>query len=313
MQAEPFDDIRSLVNRFAGPDRTVSHIAAGSETGRGGDILRWMAGWSGRAPQVTRPLVAIFAGTHGIAEALHPGTAVRTRAAVEAIAAGSTALNRACAAADLGLKVFDLALDVPTADISHAAALDERGCAATMAFGMEAIAGGTDLLVLGASGEGGEIAAAALIAALLGEAVAADLAELPQSLSKPIREALATHAGVSPDPLAALASLGGRETAALAGAIMAARLEKVPVLLDGLSALAAAVVVKALRHDGVDHCMLGDLGAIGLQRTVAEQLGMDHVVDMGIGAGDGTGGAVAAAALRSLVATAEPLQRSAPH
>jgi len=312
MQSEPFDDIRSLVDRFAGPDRTVSHIAAGSETGRGGDILRWMAGWSGRAPQVTRPLVAIFAGTHGIAETLHPGTAARTRAVVEAVAAGSTALNRACAAADLGLKVFDLALDIPTADITRAAALDERGCAATMAFGMEAIAGGTDLLVLGASGEGGEIAAAALIAALLGEAVAGDLAELPQALSTPIREALAAYAGIA-DPLAALASLGGRETAALAGAIVAARLEKVPVLLDGLSALAAAAVVKALRPDGIDHCMLGDLGAIGLQRTVAEQLHIDHVVDMGLGAGDGTGGAVAAATLRSLVATAEPIQRSAPH
>ena len=65
---------------------------------------------------------------------------------LENFAAGGAAINQICAAYGLGFKVFDLALDMPTGDITEADAMDEKACVATMAFGMEAIAGGTDLL-----------------------------------------------------------------------------------------------------------------------------------------------------------------------
>ncbi|MCE3519243.1 nicotinate-nucleotide--dimethylbenzimidazole phosphoribosyltransferase, partial [Escherichia coli] len=71
---------------------------------------------------------------------------------VENFAAGGAAINQICIANDLGLKIFDLALEYPTADITEEAAMDEKTCAATMAFGMESIAGGTDLLCIGEMG-----------------------------------------------------------------------------------------------------------------------------------------------------------------
>ena len=103
------------------------------------------------------------------ATASRPGRWRRPRDTVElCAAAGAAPINQVCIAHDLGLKVFDLALHLPTADITRSAALDERGCAATMAFGMEAVAGGVDLLCLGDLGVGNSTVAAALFAALLG-------------------------------------------------------------------------------------------------------------------------------------------------
>ena len=68
----------------------------------------------------------------------------------------------------IGLKVFELALDIPTADITEAAAMEEAACAATIAFGMEAIAGDVDVLCLGEMGIGNTTVASAVYAALYG-------------------------------------------------------------------------------------------------------------------------------------------------
>ena len=132
------------------------------------DIAAWLAKWSGRAPPaINRPLVAIFAGNHGVARrGISPRPVEATARAVELCAAGGAAINQVCLAYDLGLKVFDLALHLPTADITQEAALDERGCAATMAYGMEAIAGGTDLICLGDLGVGNSTVAAAIFCLL---------------------------------------------------------------------------------------------------------------------------------------------------
>ena len=137
--------------------------------GRIEDLAAWLARWSGRAPAVRRPLVALFAGNHGVAAQGVSSRPVRgDGAAVELCAAGGAAINQVCLAHDLGLKVFDLALHLPTDDITQDAALDERGCAATMAFGMEAVAGGTDLLCVGRWASAARTVAAAMLAALLG-------------------------------------------------------------------------------------------------------------------------------------------------
>ncbi|TIV03492.1 MAG: nicotinate-nucleotide--dimethylbenzimidazole phosphoribosyltransferase, partial [Mesorhizobium sp.] len=174
---------------------------------------------------------------HGIS----PRPVTATANAVELCAAGGAAVNQICISYDLGLKVFDLALHIPTADITEDAALDERGCAATMAFGMEAIAGGTDLLCLGDLGVGNSTVATALCAALFGGSSAdwvgsgsgAD-ASMRARKAEVVAAALAFHGTSLSDPLEALRRVGGREFAAIAGAILAARMQKVPVLLDGL-------------------------------------------------------------------------------
>ena len=168
-------------------------------------------------------------------------------------AAGGAAINQICAAYGLGFKVFDLALDLPTGDIATEPAMDERGCVATMAFGMEAVAGGTDLLCVGEMGIGNTTVAAAIYAALyggpaehwVGRGTGVDDAGLARKVGA-VEAALERHRPDLSDPLQILARLGGREVAAIAGAIVAARLQRVPVILDGYVATAAAAVLHAV-------------------------------------------------------------------
>ena len=235
--------------------------------GRLEEIAAWLAASTGRKPQVLRPVVAIFAGNHGIARhGVSPRPVEATQRLVELAAAGGAAVNQICIAHDLGLKVYDLALHLPTADFTEGPALDERGCAATMAFGMEAVAGGVDLLAIGDIGVGGSTAAAAIFAALFGGSGAdwvgagsgADAAMIARKADI-VDQGLSLHRAHLKDPLEVLRRFGGREFAAIAGAILAARMEKVAVVLDGFSALAAAAILHRANPAALDHCLLSDM------------------------------------------------------
>ena len=296
----PFDDFRALLKALPGPNETARARAAarsaalsaqGPALGRLGDIAEWLAAWTGRDPQIVRPLVALFAGTHrGVT-----GSREKTQAMVEHAAAGGAMVCQLCAANDLGLKIFDLALHLPVGDITEEAALDERGCAATMAFGMEAIAGGIDLVCIGAIGVGGDRSAAALMAALHGGPAAQWSAEHAAGVER----ALECHAGHLKDPLEALRRLGGRELAAIAGAILAARMEKIPVVLDGYAGLAAAAVLRAADATAIDHCLLGHVSTQPGMARAAEALGLRPLVDLAMGDGEGAGAALAAGIVKN--------------
>lgn len=298
----PFDDTRALLKALPGPDKVARERAAehsaklsaqGPALGRAGDIAVWLAAWTGRDPAVLRPLVALFAGTHGLAR----GGVAATQAMIEHAAAGGAAVNQLCAAGDLGLKIFDLALHLPVGDIAVEPALDERGCAATMAFGMEAVAGGIDLACLGGVGVGGEVSAAALMAALLGGS-GSDWTATPQDAAT-VDRALTTHGANLKDPLEALRRLGGRETAALAGAILAARVEKVPVILDGYASLAAAAVLRAAEPSAIDHCLLAHVSTAPGMARAAGSMGLAPLLDLSLGDGEGIGAAFAAGIVRN--------------
>lgn len=298
----PFDDYRSLLKALPGPDaaardrvaaRNALLSAQGPSLGRLGDIAEWLAAWTGREPQVLRPLVALFAGTHGLAKS---GVA-ETQAIVEHAAAGGAAVNQLCAAHDLGLKIFDLALHLPVGNIASEPALDERGCAATMAFGMEAIAGGIDLACLGGAGIGGNVAAAALMAGLFG-GPAGDWTGSDADAAI-VAQAVALHGGHLKDPLEALRRLGGREIAAIAGAILAARVEKIPVLLDGYVALAAAAVLQAAAPAAIDHCLLAHVSTEPGMARAAARMGMVPLLDLQLGDGEGMAAALAASVVKN--------------
>jgi nicotinate-nucleotide--dimethylbenzimidazole phosphoribosyltransferase len=241
---------------------------------------------------------------HGVS----PRPVTATAEAVELCAAGGAAINQVCLTYDLGLKVFDLALDLPTGDITREPALDERGCAATMAFGMEAIAGGSDLLCLGDMGVGNSTVAAALLAALfggegrdwVGPGSGADEAAVARKAAI-VDQALDLHGPHLDDPLEALARVGGREFAAIAGAILAARMERIPVLIDGFPATAAAAVLHKVKPGALDHCLLASLSPEPGHRRAAEFIGMEPVLDLGIGHGEGVGAALGAGLVKAAV------------
>ncbi|HOV03485.1 MAG TPA: nicotinate-nucleotide--dimethylbenzimidazole phosphoribosyltransferase [Hyphomicrobiales bacterium] len=306
----PFDDIRNLVARLPGPDtgaaaRAVARLGdeAGSaeRLGRARDIVAWLATWIGDPqPRVDRPLVAVFAASGTVATRTGEGDPVAaTRARVTALTDGSALVNHVCATQDLGLKVFELAVEVPTPDIVAANAFDENGCAATFAFGMEAVAGGNDLLVLSSTGAGGDVAAAALVAAL-GADGEGWLDEAGRVAAAAARARVAAKSG---DALDTLRRTGSREIAALAGAIVAARYERVPVILDGIPALAAAVLLKGLDASAIDHCLLAEVPAGAA--AVAAALGLRPLLDMGLG--EGAAGAMAATLVRAAASAVESL------
>ena len=214
----PFDDIRRLITSLPGPDRdAVAMVAERDATltkpagslGRLEHLVSWLAAWQGKGqPTLDRPLVCVFAGSHGVAArgvSAYP-TEVN-RQMLDNFAAGGGAINQICAAYGLGFKVFDLAIDLPTGDITTGPAFDEKACVATMAFGMEAVAAGTDCLALGEMGIGNTTVAAAIYAALyggeaahwVGRGTGVDEAGFARKVAA-VEAALAHHAGHLDDP-----------------------------------------------------------------------------------------------------------------
>src|SRR5271165_1319017 len=320
MTALPFDDIRALLGKMPGPDEAAIAAAREREAvltkpagslGRLEEISAFLAGWQGSAkPHVDNPLVAVFAANHGVvAQGVSPFPQSVTEAMVANFTAGGAAINQICKSFDLSLKVYELALERPTGDITQEPAMDERNCAGTIAFGMEALASEPDLLVLGEMGIGNTTAAAAICHALyrgapedwVGRGTGVDDAGLKRK-AEAVRAAVAHHKAFLIDPLEVLARLGGREIAAMAGAILAARLRRTPVLLDGFVVSSAAAVLHALDASALDHCLAGHVSAERAHRHALKLLGKTPLLDLGMRLGEGSGGALAVGVVRAAVA-----------
>ena len=318
--ALPFDDIRNLLvalpegGRLASQavrERDATLVKPAGTLGRLEDIAEWLAHWQGRArPSVSQPFTVIFAASHGIeAHGVSPYPETHTRQLMETYAAGGGATNQIAAEFGAGLKVFELALDYPTGDITQEAALDEKSAAATFAFGMEAIAGEPDLLCLGDLGSGNTAVAAAIYCALFGGS-ASDWAGREASMEddaheakvQAISRAVELHRDHLKDPLEIMRRLGGRETCAIAGAIAAARLQGIPVLLDGYTVCAAAALLQALNPAALDHCIAAHVSSHGAHADVLRRLGKQPLLDMSIALGEGAGATLAIGIIKAAVA-----------
>ncbi len=315
----PFDGIRNLVRDLPGPDaEAVEKCRARDRNltkppgalGRLEAVAEWVSAWQGHyPPRIERPVVAVFAGNHGVvAQGVTAFPAEVTRQMVANFRAGGAAINQLCKTFDLGLKVFELALDHPTRDITQDAALDEADCAATMAYGMEAIAQGCDLLCIGEMGIGNTTIAAAIAHGLhggkaedwVGPGTGVDAAGLARKADA-VRRAVELHKPHLADPLEVLRRLGGRELAAMAGAVLAARIQRVPVLLDGYVATAAAAILHAMRADALDHCLAAHCSAEPAHARLLGKLGKEPLLDLGMRLGEASGAALAAGLVKAAV------------
>ncbi len=318
--ARPFDDIRALLAKMPRTDEAALAAAREREAqltkpagslGRLEEISAWMAGWQASArPHVDNPLVAVFAGNHGVvAQGVSPFPQSVTSAMVANFTSGGAAINQICKTFDISLKVYELALEKPTGDITREAAMDEKTCAATIAYGMEALAGEPDLLVLGEMGIGNTTAAAAIYHALYGGAAedwvgrgtGVDDAGLKRK-AEAVKRAVARHEGHLADPLEILARLGGREIAAIAGAILAARIRRTPVVLDGFVVCSAAAALQALDATALDHCLAGHVSAERAHTQALKRLGKAPLLDLGMRLGEGSGAALSVAIVKAAVA-----------
>lgn len=274
-------------------------------------LCTWLAEWQGAAgPVAERPLVLVFAGNHGVAaRGVSAYPAEVTAAMVANFRAGGAAVNQLAALAGARFEVHPLALERPVADICEAPAMSDAECAEAFAAGWRAVQG-TDLLCVGEMGIGNTTAAAAVCAGLfggsgsdwVGPGTGVD-AEGLRRKAEAVDRALALHGPASGgDPLQVLRRLGGRELAAMAGAILAARWQRVPVLLDGFVCCAAAAVLQAAQPEALAHCQAGHASAEPGHRRLLARLGLAPLLELGMRLGEASGAATALLLVRAALA-----------
>jgi nicotinate-nucleotide--dimethylbenzimidazole phosphoribosyltransferase len=276
--------------------------------GRLEELVEFLARWQGKAPPtLDNPMVAIFAGNHGVtARGVSAFPAAVTQQMVANFTKGGAAISQICALHELNLRVFELALELPTGDITIEPALDDKMCAATIAYGMEAVAGKPDLLCIGEMGIGNTTIAAALYAALYGGSgadwVGRGTGVDDQGMGRKaaaVDAALAFHHGELVDPLSILARLGGREIAAMLGAIIAARQQKIPVIIDGFVATSAAAIAHAVNPRSIDHCLFAHVSAETAHARALAAMRQTALLDLGMRLGEGSGAALAAVLVKT--------------
>lgn len=279
--------------------------------GRLEDLAIWYAGWRGTArPAIAAPQIVVFAGNHGVtAQGVSAFPAEVTQQMVANFEAGGAAINQLARTFGARMDVIALDLDRPTADFTEGPAMTEAECVAALATGWAAVGAGTDLLVTGEMGIGNTTSAAALAHALLGGAAAdwtgrgtgVDDAGLDRKTDA-VRRGVARHAALAGAPLEVLRALGGREIAAMAGAIAAARMRRIPVILDGFICSTAALVLHKVHPGALDHAVAGHLSAEAAHARVLSALDKAPLLQLGLRLGEGSGAALAIGILQGAVA-----------
>jgi nicotinate-nucleotide--dimethylbenzimidazole phosphoribosyltransferase len=277
--------------------------------GRLEDLALWVAGWQGTGrPRIAAPQVLIFAGNHGVCaqgvSAFPPEVTVQM---VANFKAGGAAINQLSKTFGAAMAVHALELDRPTADFTQSPAMTEAETVDALLTGWNALDAKADLLVVGEMGIGNTTVAAAIAAALLGgtgaewvgRGTGVDNSGLARK-AQAVDAGLALHA--SRDPLQVLACLGGREIAAMAGAMARARVARIPVILDGFIACSAALVLHSLTPSALDHAVAGHLSAEGAHGRLLAGLGKEPLLSLGLRLGEGSGAALALGIVQAAVA-----------
>ena len=279
--------------------------------GRLEELSAWCAAWQGRHPAaLDRVLILVFAGNHGItAQGVSAFPPEVTDQMVANFASGGAAINQLAAVQGADLEVTPLDLDAPTADFTVAPAMREDECAAAFTAGFDAVGDDLDALIVGEMGIGNTTTAAALSCALFGGPAAdwtgpgtgLDAAGIALK-TRAVAAAMDLHSENLGDPVAALCCVGGRELAAMAGAVLAARHKRVPVILDGFVTTSAAAVLEKAAPGALDHCVAGHVSGEPGHRKLLEKLGKDPLLDLGMRLGEASGAAVALGIFRCALA-----------
>jgi nicotinate-nucleotide--dimethylbenzimidazole phosphoribosyltransferase len=318
--AASLDEIRALLTHLPGPDLDAGSAAATRERqltkpagslGRLEELAAWLATWQGRhPPRIDHPRTIVFAANHGVAArgvSAYPASV--TAQMVQNFIAGGAAVNQLCQIVDADLRVYEMNLDTPTGDIVDGPAMSEEECAHAIAYGMMAVEPGIDALAVGEMGIANTTIASALCMALFGGTAAewtgpgtGVVGAALENKREVVAAAVARHQPEAGDPFDVLRRLGGLEFAAMAGAILAARMGRVPVVLDGFCATAAAAVLYAADPRALDHCVAGHVSAEPAHRRLLDRIGQRPLLDLGMRLGEASGATLALAILKAAAA-----------
>ena len=297
--------------KAAAQDRNGQLTKPPGALGRLEELAIWYAGWRGTGrPAITAPQIVIFAGNHGVcAQGVSAFPAEVTQQMVYNFQAGGAAINQLARTFGARLDVQALDLEQPTDDFTHGPAMSEAAVLAALQAGWDAVDDQADLLVTGEMGIGNTTSAAAIGAALLGGNGAAwvgrgtgvDDAGLAIK-ARVVDAGLAANPQAAGSGLKALQCLGGRELAAMAGAIAHARHLRIPVILDGFICTAAAACLHAVNPNALDHCIAGHVSAEAAHQRLLEHLEKAPLLSLGMRLGEGSGGALAIGILQGAIA-----------
>ena len=293
----------------AATDRNGQLTKPPGALGRLEDLAIWYAGWRGTGrPSLDAPQVIVFAGNHGVCaqgvSAFPPEVTVQMVANFQH---GGAAINQLSKAFGARMDVHALDLDTPTADFTQSPAMTEAEVVTALATGWQAVDPASDLLVVGEMGIGNTTSAAAIGCALFGgdpadwtgRGTGVDDAGLARKTDV-VAKGVARHGDT--DPLNVLRCLGGRELAAMVGAIAAARAHRIPVILDGFICTAAAATLHAAHPGALDHCVAGHLSAEGAHGRLLDAISKDPLLSLGLRLGEGSGAALAIGVLKGAIA-----------
>jgi len=277
--------------------------------GRLEELAIFMAGWQRTArPRIAAAQALVFAGNHGICvRGVNPFPQEVTAGMVANFTAGGAAINQLCAVSGASLTAIPLELDRPTADFTEGPAMTAPEALAALDVGRAAVDADASVLILGEMGIGNSTTAAALAHATLGgtaeDWVGRGTGADPDVMARKVdtvRLGAKRHGGQP--PLQAMANLGGRELAAIAGAVLAARAARIPVILDGFICTAAVLPLWAPDPDLLSRCLVARRSAEPGPARMLEAIGQRPILDLGMALGEGSGAAVALGVLRAAVA-----------
>jgi len=311
----------SDASRQAARDRQAALTKPPGSLGRLEELAVWLAGVRGQdRPKVQAPVLVLAAADHGVARqgvSAYPSEVTaqmvanfdRGGAAVNVLARGAGArvivVDAGVAALPDGLRsIVRRPHGAGTADFTLGPAMPRavaESCVVTgIDVAMEALAAGADLLAVGEMGIGNTTTAAAITAVYTG--LPADAVtgrgtgvtdERYQHKVEVVRRALTLHRPDAADALGVLAAVGGFEIGVLAGVMLAAAAQRVPVILDGFITTAAALLAVALCPEARGYLLASHRSAEAGHGAALDVLGLEPLLDLGLRLGEGSGALLA--------------------
>lgn len=194
----------------------------GEALGKHAVTWRWLAAAQYQPkPVIRHPRIALFMARHGAYPEKQEGLAT----ALEQLRDGAHALSPLAQDANADLQVYELNLDTAPRDFRREQSLLPHEAGHAASYGLMAVQPGIDLMVAACLNPAAELAGEKILDLLKNKTA----------------------------PLDALLAAGGLDIAGLLGALIAARLAHIPVLLDGKGAAAAAAILQSLRDDAAAH------------------------------------------------------------